>query len=130
MRRLLLVRHAPTAATRAAAFPADEPLDARGAEAAAALHVVAPAGATLLCSPARRSQETAAAAHLGSPVIEPALAEADFGAWAGRSLAEVAREAPEAVAAWMGDPDAAPHGGESLRAFVARVGAWLDGQAA
>ena len=29
----------------------------------------------------------------------------------------------------MTDPDSAPHGGESLRAFSARVGAWLDGQA-
>ena len=29
----------------------------------------------------------------------------------------------------MTDPDAAPHGGEPLRAFVARVAAWLDDQA-
>jgi broad specificity phosphatase PhoE len=29
----------------------------------------------------------------------------------------------------MTDPDASPHGGESLTAFAARVGAWLDQQA-
>jgi broad specificity phosphatase PhoE len=29
----------------------------------------------------------------------------------------------------MEDPDSAPHGGESLRAFVARVAGWLDEQA-
>lgn len=29
----------------------------------------------------------------------------------------------------MSDPDARPHGGESLRGFAARVGRWLDGQA-
>ena len=37
MRRLLLVRHAPTSATRGHAFPTDEPLDDRGRVAAAAL---------------------------------------------------------------------------------------------
>ena len=30
----------------------------------------------------------------------------------------------------MTDPDAAPHGGESLTALLARVAAWLDEQAA
>jgi len=30
----------------------------------------------------------------------------------------------------MTDPDAAPHGGESLTRFAARVAAWLDEQAA
>jgi broad specificity phosphatase PhoE len=29
----------------------------------------------------------------------------------------------------MTDPDAAPHGGESLSALLARVRAWLEGQA-
>ena len=29
----------------------------------------------------------------------------------------------------MRDPDAAPHGGESLRAFAERVAGWLDEQA-
>ena len=42
MRTLLLVRHAPTSATRASAFPADEPLDERGRRAAAGLAAALP----------------------------------------------------------------------------------------
>ena len=106
------MRHAPTAATRAAAFGADEPVDERGLEAAAALRL--PQGWPVLSSPALRCRQTASAARLGSVVVEPALAECDFGAWAGLALADI---------------DACPHGGESLRSFAARVAAWLDLQA-
>jgi len=59
--------------------------------------------------------------------VDPALAECDFAGWAGRTLADVAESE---LAAWMSDPDAAPHGGESLRTFSARVADWLGGQAA
>jgi broad specificity phosphatase PhoE len=126
VRRLLLVRHAPTTATRAAAFPADEPLDERGRDAAATLGAALPARCEALSSPALRCVQTAAAAGLDSPRLEPSLVECDFGAWAGRALADV----DEADAgAWMADPAATPHGGESLLAFTARVGRWLDEQA-
>lgn len=126
MRRLLLVRHAATLATRAAAFPVDEPLDERGAADAAALADRLPARCDVLCSPAARCVQTAAAAGLTPLRSERLLAECDFGAWAGRCLSEVD---PDAAAAWMTDPAATPHGGESLRAFVARVAGWLDMQA-
>jgi broad specificity phosphatase PhoE len=126
MRRLLLVRHAPTAAVRAAAFGADEELDAAGVEAAARLAARLPRGEVLI-SPARRAAQTAAG--LDVTAVEPALAECDFGAWAGRPLSEVAAADPAAVQAWMSDPDAAPHGGESLTALLARVRRWLDAQA-
>ncbi|HST39815.1 MAG TPA: histidine phosphatase family protein [Conexibacter sp.] len=146
MKRLLLVRHAATSATRAAAFPADEPIEEGAAALAAGLAALAARGrdaveeaagadATavprldVLAGPALRCAQTAAAAQL-APRVEPLLAECDFGAWAGRSLAELHADDPEAVGAWMGDPEAAPHGGESLRAFAARVAGWLDGQAA
>lgn len=36
-----------------------------------------------------------------------------------------ARE-PGAVELWLSDPLAAPHGGESLLAFISRIGGWLD----
>ena len=130
MRRLLLVRHAPTSATRAAGFPADEPLDARGLADAASLRGALPARFAALSSPALRCRETAEAAGVPSPAVVPALAECDFGAWAARTLADIAADAPDDVAAWMQDPDARPHGGESLTAFAARVGGWLDGEAA
>jgi broad specificity phosphatase PhoE len=126
MRRLLLVRHASTAAVRAAAFGADEALDAAGVEAAARLSGRLPRGEVLI-SPARRAAETAAG--LAVTAVEPALAECDFGDWAGRPLAEVASASPEAVQAWMTDPDAAPHGGESLTALLARVRGWMHEQA-
>ncbi|MDT7579105.1 MAG: hypothetical protein QOK35_369, partial [Pseudonocardiales bacterium] len=37
----------------------------------------------------------------------------------------VAAGPPEAVTAWLTDPEATPHGGESLSALVDRVRLWL-----
>ena len=123
------MRHAPTRATRAASFPDDEPLDRRGRSQAASLAASLPAQHELLCSPSSRCRETARAAGLGEPLVQPELAECDFGAWTGRTLAELHESDPDAVAAWMTDADACPHGGESLAAFAMRVGLWLDAQA-
>jgi broad specificity phosphatase PhoE len=131
LRRLLLVRHAASPATRATAFPSDEALDERGlAEATALAHVLPASTGEVLCSPAARCVQTASAAGLPVARVDGALAECDFGVWAGRTLAEVFAEDEAAGVGWMTDPDAAPHGGESLRAFAARVAAWLDRQAA
>lgn len=127
MKQLLLVRHAQTRATQRAAFGADEPLleDAPAHADAAALRSALPSDAHALCSPALRCRQTATALGL-APAIEPALAECDFGEWEGRTFAEVQAATPQLVAGWLGDPDAAPHGGESLTTFAARVGRWLD----
>jgi broad specificity phosphatase PhoE len=127
--RLLLVRHAATSATRTSSFPADEPLDARGLAAAASLAARLPSRCAVVSSPARRCLQTAAAAGLALPVPEPAIAECDFGTWAGRSLADVHETDAAAVVEWMTEPSSRPHGGESLTAFCARVGAWLNAQA-
>ncbi|WP_404958456.1 histidine phosphatase family protein [Streptomyces sp. 147326] len=51
----------------------------------------------------------------------------DTGEWAGRTLDEVAAEAPAALRAWMTEPGYAPPGGESVDALIARVGAELAG---
>jgi broad specificity phosphatase PhoE len=128
VRRLLLVRHAPTRATRATAFPLDEALDDAGRAAAAALSAALPRRCEVLSSPALRCRQTAEAAELRARP-DAALAECDFGRWAGSTLAEVHAGEPGAAGAWMADPDAAPHGGESLSAFARRVAGWLDGQA-
>jgi broad specificity phosphatase PhoE len=130
VRRLLLVRHAPTSATRSHAFPADEPLDDRAESAAAALGAAIGEHCDTLCSPSARCRQTAAAAGLPTDSVVPELAECDFGDWAGRTLADVCAQDAAAAEAWMTDPAAAPHGGESLRTFVARVAGWLDAQAA
>lgn len=127
VRRLVLVRHATTDATRRGAFPADERLEPAGEAAARAL-AGRLGGGEPLCSSAQRSRATAAAAGLDARV-DPALDECDFGAWRGRTLAEVQAHDPDGVAAWMTDPVACPHGGEALDAFARRVGAWLDEQA-
>lgn len=129
MRSLLLVRHAPTSATRAAAFPADEELDERGRELAAGLAAAVPRRSEVITSPARRCRQTAEAAGLAAAVDER-IAECDFGTWTGRSLADVNADDPAAVQSWMLDPDASPHGGESLALFSTRIARWLDDQAA
>ncbi len=127
------------------AFPADEALDERGRADAAALRAAVachfdaavssrfqtavPRRLDVLCSPAVRCLQTAEAAGLRDARSDPELAECDFGAWAGRTLAEVSAADTESVAAWMADPDARPHGGESLTELATRIAAWLDGQA-
>ncbi|MFM0241870.1 histidine phosphatase family protein [Paraburkholderia phytofirmans] len=127
--RLLLVSHASTAAQRAGRFPADDPLDARGlaeAEARAArLRLAIADNAPAFVSPAACARETAAALGLAASV-EAGLADLNYGKWQGRRLADLAAEAPQDIAAWTRDPDAAPHGGESFSQLVKRVGEWLE----
>lgn len=112
-RRVLLVRHASTSATRRSAFPCDEPLDARGRTAAAALGGALPDAPTVT-SPARRARETARLAGRDAATVDPDLAELDFGGWAGATLEEVHARDPEPLAAWLTSPDARPDGGWRL----------------
>jgi broad specificity phosphatase PhoE len=123
--RLTLIRHAPSAATRRSAFPLDEPPDARALEDARALRPRLDRAEVAFTGPAARARQTAEALGLEATVA-PELDECDFGAWRGRTLAELDTEDPVAVAAWIEDPAAAPHGGESLLALLDRVGGWLD----
>ena len=123
--RLTLVAHASTVATARAVFACDEGLEPRGAAAAAAatrLRRVTRA----VCSPALAAVETAAALGLAA-TVDAGLADWHLGAWRGRALDEVAAEHPAEVATWLADPDAVPHGGESLTALLARVAGWLAG---
>ena len=128
MKRLLLVRHASTGATRAAAFPLDEPLDERVRRAAAHLAAALPRGCVIVASPALRCRQTAEAAGLRAR-LDSVVTECDFGRWAGATLRQLDAEDPDGVRAWMVDPDAAPHGGESLRDFSGRIGGGLGRQA-
>lgn len=123
-----MVRHAPTSSSRARVFPGDEPLDAEAWMAATRLAQMLPWACDAFCSPALRCRETASAAQL-DPGLEPALLECDFGSWSGQTLADVSEADPDAARRWMTDPDARPHGGESLTAFSLRVARWLDEQA-
>jgi broad specificity phosphatase PhoE len=125
--RLKLLCHASTSAVRASAFPADEPLDVQGRQKLAAFPRHLLRGDRCVTSPALRASQTAEALGLEA-VIEPALRDCDYGQWTGRSLEEVQAQDPQAVAEWLRDPEAAPHGGESVTALIARVSAWLDAQ--
>jgi len=79
-----------------------------------------------VCSPARAAVETAAALGLAA-TVDPGLADWHLGEWRGRALDEIAAAHPAELAAWLAAPDAAPHGGESLTALLARVAGWLAG---
>ena len=50
-----------------------------------------------------------------------------MGRWQGRTLDEVAAADGAGLAQWMSDPEAAPHGGESVAQLCARTAAWMDG---
>ncbi len=128
-RRLTLICHAATAATRAAAFPADEGIEAAAEPLTAALAPRIGRVDRAWASPALAARQTAAALGLDARE-EPALRDSAFGRWAGRRLADVQAEDPQGVAAWLADADAAPHGGEPLTAVLGRVSAWLDARVA
>jgi broad specificity phosphatase PhoE len=122
--RLDLLAHGATAATRAARFPDDETLEPSAAQALQALTGRLRPYAQVLTAPARVARETATALGFHAEV-EPALRECDYGRWRGLASKDVAQREPDGFAAWLGDPAAAPHGGESLAALIERIGAWL-----
>jgi broad specificity phosphatase PhoE len=126
---LILISHAPTSATVAAAFPSDEPLEppiAALPDLSAEIEKAGPFDHALL-GPERRVVETAAALGLADRgVVDPGLRECSYGRWTGRRLRDVGAEEPAAVADWLKNPAASPHGGESITELIERVGTWLD----
>ena len=129
----LLVRHGetPLSVERRFSGTGDPELSERGqAQAAAtakrlgALDVDA-----VITSPRARARATAdaIAGALGiEPVVEDAIAETDFGDWEGHTFAEIGKQWPDEMAAWLASPDVAPPGGESFTATFKRVGAWRE----
>ncbi|MEV4974330.1 histidine phosphatase family protein [Streptomyces scopuliridis] len=109
-------------------FDDDRPVDRAGwHEMQRVAHALVPLSAADLryCSPTLRSRTTGDA--LGyAPLAQPALRDCDMGRWRGFTLAEVIAREPAAVDAWIADPRSAPHGGETLLAFISRIGGWLD----
>ncbi|WP_030584738.1 histidine phosphatase family protein [Streptomyces anulatus] len=123
--RVMLIPPAMNAALREARFDGDAPLDRSGRERARAAAGAVPGAVLALSGPSERCRETTAALGLAARA-EPALAGWNLARWAGRRLDDVAAAEPERVTAWLGDPSAAPHGGESLHDLIGRVGGWLD----
>jgi broad specificity phosphatase PhoE len=127
--RLVLVCHASTDAVRRCAFPADEPLDALGRKRATELAAHMPRGAPCWAGPERRTRQTAEALKLdAAPLL--ALRDCDYGAWTGLKFDEVLARDGAALSKWLRDPDAAPHGGESISSVMRRVQNWLDDEIA
>lgn len=122
--RLTLICHGATAATRASTFPLDEPLEDGVEEQAKALRLSLRRWDRAVTSPALRARQTAEALSLDA-VVDTALRDCDYGRWSGRKLADIQAAHPAEVAAWFSDPGAAPHGGESLLAFIQRISGWV-----
>jgi broad specificity phosphatase PhoE len=126
--RVTFVAAARSSPLLAERFEDDRPLDQAGWDEVqrVARDLVPLAAAELrYCSPTPRSRATGDA--LGyAPLVQLALRDCDMGRWRGLTLGEAMAREPGAVDAWLADPRATPHGGESLMAFIARVGNWLD----
>jgi broad specificity phosphatase PhoE len=121
--RLTLVSHAMTDAMAAGRFPADEPLnDTVPRQLEAVVDSDIKDAARQLAGPERRARQTAQLLGLRART-EPRLADLDCGKWRGETLESVSAEE---LRVWLGDPAAAPHGGESIIALVARVARWLE----
>jgi broad specificity phosphatase PhoE len=126
--RLVLLAVASTPALRSARFSDDEPLDDDGRQRAAELGPLIARHDHAVRSPAQAACETAAL--LGHPaMVEPGLGDWDLGRWKGKALAELGAAKAGDVAAWISDPDSAPHGGESLAGLLHRVRTWLNATA-
>lgn len=118
--RLVLVTHAATAATRQARFPDDEPLDAATVGEGVLRRIT-----TTYRGPEERCRQTAVALGLHA-VADPALADLNAGTWRGRTLTELEASHPADLLTWLTDPDATPHGGESVSELLTRVAHWLN----
>ena len=83
----------------------------------------------LICSPMVRTRESAQiiGEHIGlEPVVVDGLQEARFGQWDGHTFAEVMEKWPAQMSGWLGSPEIAPPGGESVRQVFDRVSAAFD----
>jgi broad specificity phosphatase PhoE len=118
--RLLAVAYAPTAATRTPTFG--------GGSGPVVGDVPALRGRVThwVRGPEPVAAETAERLGATGAEVLPELADVDFGTWVGLSLDEVAVRDPQAVRAWLTDPWAGPHGGESLADLIWRVGRAVD----
>ncbi|MFB6441048.1 histidine phosphatase family protein [Streptomyces sp. NPDC056411] len=123
--RVMLVSPAAGEAHRAVRFDDDAPLGEAGRRRARSAAGRLPSPERIFASPSVRCRNTAEELGLSARPV-PELAGCAMGGWRGRTLAEVADAEPAAVSAWLGDPDFAGHGGETLRQLCDRVAQWLD----
>jgi len=125
--RLTLISHAPTLALRRASFPLDETLLQGEKERIASIRWTAPRAQQVWCGPEKRTRQTAEALGL-EPSVLAELADIDYGRWNGQEFGDVQASDPDGLANWLTDPDAIPHGGESLVQLVVRIESWMEKQ--
>ncbi|KNH10304.1 Phosphoglycerate mutase family [Candidatus Burkholderia brachyanthoides] len=53
--------------------------------------------------------------------VDAVFDDLDYGRWRGLSIRDISANEPEGIAAWLADPHACPHGGESIAMLSARV---------
>jgi alpha-ribazole phosphatase len=122
---LWLVRHAPVDGPRGVIHAPDAPADVSNVAALTALGAKLPARSFAVCSPARRTRETARALGLDA-VDEPNFREQDFGAWTGRRHNDLVAELGDAYRAFWKSPAVnRPPGGESFVDQIERARAGL-----
>jgi ribonuclease H / adenosylcobalamin/alpha-ribazole phosphatase len=133
---LVLLRHGETAHTREKRFSGsggdDPPLSVDGQAQARAsaerLGVVLGTGpdavVAVVSSPLQRARQTAevVAGLLGVPMeVDDDLAECNFGAWEGKTFAEVEEQWPAELTAWLASTAVPPPRGESFDQVLQRV---------
>ena len=122
---LWLIRHAPVDGPRGVIHAPDAAADLGDTAAIAALRAKLPAAAFAVCSPARRTRETARALGLDA-MEDAAFREQDFGAWTGRRHNDLVAELGEAYREFWKSPAAnRPPGGESFVDQIVRARAGL-----
>lgn len=135
MTRWWWVRHAPVVGQDGRLYGSlDVDCDCTDEARLRALAARLPAGAVWVTSPLKRTRETAAALARHHPqeptdvLVEPALAEQDFGRWQGLTYAELAAAQGEAWRRfWLAPATEAPPGGESFATLVRRVAETVEG---
>lgn len=123
--RLTMICNGATAATRRGSFPLDEPLEPRSLALAKSMRGTLRRADRVWTAPALRARQTAEALALDASV-EPLLADQDQGSWAGKSFEDVQAQQPGDIVAWLTEPNAAPHGGESLADVARRTSEWMN----
>jgi broad specificity phosphatase PhoE len=122
--RLTLICHARTVAQKLACFPTNEPVENIGL-ASGELSERFDAARRLICAPELRTRQTAAWFGADAQVDE-ALRDCDWGRWHGVSIKSLQNAEGAALHAWLEDPHATPHGGESVTQLCERVAVWLS----
>jgi alpha-ribazole phosphatase len=122
---LWLIRHAPVDGPRGVIHAPEAPVDLGDVAAFAALKAKLPAAAFVVCSPARRTRETAQRLELDA-VEDVLFREQDFGDWTGRRHNDLVAELGETYRNFWNSPAGnRPPGGESFVDQIDRARAGL-----